>query len=204
MKVLIGKKVGMTRIFKEDGSSMAVTIVDISDNVVSRVIKTNEIATHIEIGKGKEKKSSKPDLGNYKELKYVPQVREVVKLSENENPSEIGTNLTADVFEEGEKIDVISYNKGKGFQGVVKRWGFKGGKRTHGQSDRERAPGSIGERMTPGRVFKGQRMGGHMGNVQNTIKGLRIAKVLVEDNLIVLSGSIPGGNGSYLVVKSVK
>ncbi len=205
-KTILAKKVGMTRIYNEDGKSVPVTVLDVSNNVISKHLKSSKEGkiTHIELGKDSQKKSNKADLGNYKELKKVPRFKVVIKLAENEEPIAINTEVKASSFEVGEMVEAIAYTKGKGFQGVVKRWGFSGGPRTHGASDRERAPGSIGARMTPGRVIKGMKMGGHMGNVQSTIKGLKVVSVMDEDGLIAVSGSVQGAKGSFLIIRSAK
>lgn len=201
MKALIGKKIGMTQIYKEDGTAVAVTVLDVADNVVSRYIKDGENVTHVEIGRGKEKKSNKADTGNYKALQFVPKVKQVFKTNSDEL-GEVGKQLNATLFEEGEKVTVIGTTKGKGFQGVMKRWNFKGGKRTHGQSDRDRAPGSIGSGTTPGRVLKGKKMAGRMGREKETRKNIAVVAIMPEDNVIAVKGSLPGFNGSYVVIKS--
>lgn len=205
-KTILAKKIGMTRIYTEDGKAIAVTVLDVSNNVISKHVKSVKggNVTHVEIGKDKKKNANKVELGNYKESQSVPRFKLVVKLAENEEPLALSSEVKPSVFEVGEKVDIITYTKGKGFQGVVKRWGFSGGPRTHGASDRERAPGSIGARMTPGRVIKGMKMGGHMGNVKSTIKGLKVVSVMEEDGLIAVSGSVQGFKGSYLVLRSAK
>lgn len=191
----------MTQVFKEDGSAVAVTVLDVSENYVSKHLKTNDAVSHIEIGKDKKKNPNKADLGNYKALKFVPRFKQVLKLNQETN-LEVGTKLEASVFSEGEKVEIVGTTKGKGFQGVMKRWNFKGGKRTHGQSDRERAPGSIGSGTTPGRVIKGLKMAGRMGRETQTKKDVEIIQVLNNDSLIAVKGSISGYNGSYVVIKS--
>ncbi len=202
MKVILGKKVGMTQIFNDNGVAVPVTVVDVSENVVAKVLKTGEAATHIELGMGKEKKSLKADLGNYKTLNFVPRFKKVFKLKSGEVAPEEGSEIKADTFAIGDKVQVTGVTKGKGFAGVVKRWGFHGGPRTHGASDRERAPGSLGSRTIPGRVFKGKKMGGHMGVKNKTISGLKIMQVLPEENLIAVEGSIPGPRKGLVIIKS--
>ncbi len=195
----------MTQTFdKETGELTPVTVIDISGNVVSKILKNGEATTHIELGLGKQKQSNSADTGNYKDLNFVPKFKKVFKLKNSENMPELASQLKADVFQIGDTVDVTGTSKGKGFQGVVKRWGFKGGKRTHGQSDRERAPGSIGSGTTPGRVVKGKKMAGHMGNEQKTIKKLKIVDVDIDNEVITVSGSVPGFNGSYLIISESK
>jgi large subunit ribosomal protein L3 len=202
MKVILGKKVGMTQVYSENGKAIPVTVVDVSENVVAKVLKNGEAATHIELGMGKKKKSSKSDAGNYKALSFVPQFKRVFKLKKDESAPEVGSEVKADTFSIGDKVQVTGVTKGKGFAGVVKRWGFAGGPRTHGASDRERAPGSIGSRTIPGRVFKGKKMGGHMGVKNKTVSGLKIVQVLPEENLIAIEGSIPGPEKGLVIIKS--
>lgn len=203
-KVIIGKKVGMTQAFdKSTGALTPVTVLDVSENVVSKVLKDSEgKPTHVEFGMGKKKNANKADLGNYKVLKHVPAHKFVIKIEgEVSEGTDEGKEIKADTFEAGDIIDVIGTSKGKGFAGVMKRWNFKGGKRTHGQSDRDRAPGSIGSGTTPGRVYKGKKMAGHMGNEQKTVKNLKVVDIDVDNNLISVSGSLPGFNGGYVVVR---
>lgn len=205
MKALIAKKIGMTHIFTEEGTQVPVTVLDVSDVKVVKKLMNGETATHLEIGAGNSKKANKAEQGNYKAAGFVPSVKFMVKLGRNTEDlqsKEIGTEIGADIFAVGDRIDIIGTSKGKGFQGVVKRWGFHGGPATHGQSDRHRAPGSIGSGTTLGRVFKGQKMAGHMGDEQKTISNLVVAGVDAEKKLIWVSGSIPGKNGNYVVIKS--
>lgn len=198
MNAILGKKIGMTQVYLENGTAIPVTVVDVSNNVVSKVLNDS---THIEIGKDKRKNTSKADEGNYKTLNFVPRFKKVFKLLSGESAPEVGSEVKADIFSVGEKVQVSAPTKGKGFQGVVKRWGFSGGPRSHGASDRERAPGSLGTRTIPGRVFKGKKMGGHMGNRNKTISGLKIVKVMPEENLIAVQGAIPGPNKGYVIIK---
>lgn len=200
MNAILGKKIGMTQVYLDNGSVVPVTVVDVSNNVISKVL-TSDKATHIELGKDKRKNANKADKGNYKTLDFVPRFKKVFKLLTNDSAPEVGAEVKADIFSVGEKVQVTGVNKGKGFQGVVKRWGFAGGPRTHGASDRERAPGSLGTRTIPGRVFKGKKMGGHMGTKTQTISGLKIVKVMAEENLIAVEGSIPGPVKGYVIIK---
>lgn len=198
-KVLLGRKLGMTQIFTEKGVKQVVTLLDVSDVVVAR--KGGNIDSHIELGMGKQRKSIKADLGNYKGLGFVPMFRRMFNTDSFSESLEIGTKLGANVFSIGDKVSVSGVNKGKGWQGVVKRWGFKGGPKTHGQSDKQRHPGSIGSGTTPGRVIKGMRMGGHMGNVNQTVTNMEVVYVDEAKNLIGLKGSIPGNKGGFVVLK---
>lgn len=194
----------MTQIFSENGNAVPVTIFDVSNNVVSKALKKDNKITHLEFGKDKKKKSNKADQGNYKELTFVPKYKRAFKVEETEG-YEVGNELKADVFTVGDKVQVTGVTKGKGFASVIKRWKFAGGPRSHGASDRERAPGSLGTRTIPGRVFKGKKMGGHMGVTNKTITGLKVIRVLPEENLIAIKGSVPGfSNKSYLVIKQEK
>jgi large subunit ribosomal protein L3 len=200
MKAILGKKIGMTQVYSDNGTVIPATVLDVSNNVVSKILNNS---THVEIGKDKEKNSNQADKGNYKNLNFVPRFKKVFKLNGDAAP-EVGTELKADIFEVGEKVQVTAPTKGKGFQGVVKRWGFSGGPRSHGASDRERAPGSLGTRTIPGRVFKGKKMGGHMGTRTKTISGLKIVKIMAEENLIAVEGAIPGPNKGYVIIKKQK
>ncbi len=206
MKAIVGKKIGMTQVFTEDGKKHAVTVLDVSDVVVSKHLKNQDSITHVEIGMGRRRKPTKADQGNYKQLSYVPQFKVVLKAKENDEAPEVGTIIGANVFEIGEKVDVSGVTKGKGFQGVMKRWGFHGGPKTHGgPTGKMRAGGSIGSGTTPGNVVKGKKMPGHMGNANKTIQNLKIVQVDEENSLIAVAGAIPGANGSYLVVtKAIK
>lgn len=205
MKALIAKKIGMTHIFTQEGIQVPVTVLDVSEVKVVKKLMKGDVATHVEIGAGNSKKANQADKGNYKTVGTVPSVKFMIKLGKNTEElqaKEIGTEIGADIFAVGDRIDIIGTSKGKGFQGVVKRYGFKGGPATHGQSDRHRAPGSIGSGTTLGRVFKGTKMGGHMGDEQKTISNLTVAGVDAEKRLIWVAGSIPGKNGNYVVIKS--
>lgn len=200
MKALIGKKIGMTQIFEENGDVVPVTIVDVSENVVAKLLKSNEKVTHVEIAKDKKiKNTNKADEGNYKTINYVPKTKKALKVESTELTE--GSELKADIFTKNDTVDVTGITKGKGFRSAIQRWGFAGGPKTHGASDRERAPGSLGTRTIPGRVFKGKKMAGHVGTVQRTIKNLKVAYIDTEANLIGIKGSIPGPKNSYVLIK---
>ncbi len=204
MEAIIGKKIGMTSMFDENGINTACTVVEVGPCVVTQ-IKTKDkdgyTAVQIAWGDVKDKHSNKALIGHFKKANTSPK-RMVVEYRIKDTTLQIGDTITAEIFEEGDFVDVIAKSKGKGFQGVVKRHGFGGvGQATHGQHDRGRAPGSVGASSFPAKVFKGMRMAGQMGNKR--IKGInnRVVKVLVEDNAIVLSGSIPGHNGTTIVIE---
>lgn len=202
MKTLIGIKKNMSQLFLEDGNVVPVTYIDVTDIVVAHK-KTAEKDGYnaIVLGHGKKSKPTKAETGKYKQLGYVPEfVAEVVVDS---NELNIGDKVSASMLEGVTKVDVTGITKGKGFQGVVKRWGFAGGKRTHGQSDRQRHPGSIGMRTTPGRVFPGHKMGGRMGADQQTVKNLKVVLVDDTNGVIALKGAVPGNQGAFVIIKSV-
>ncbi len=198
MKTFIAKKIGMVQVFTEKGDSKPATVLDISENYVARTIEVDG-KKFIEVGKDKVKHPTKSELGSYKDLKFVP--RQKAREESDSTDVQVGTQLEATLISVGDTVEATGTTKGKGFAGVVKRWGFKGGPRTHGQSDRERAPGSIGNRTIPGRVYKGKRMGGHMGVTTKTIKGLKVLMVNSESKTIVVDGSVMGPKNSYLVIR---
>jgi large subunit ribosomal protein L3 len=191
MKALIGIKKGMTRVFKDD-KVVPVTVIDTKGCVLSHLEPQG-----FELGIGIKKHPNKAIQGKYKPLKEVPLKKKYFKgsLAEEVKP---GDEIKADTFEVGEKVVLTGISKGKGFQGVVKRWGFKGGKRTHGQSDRQRAPGSIGAGTDPGRVLKGKKMGGRMGQDQITLKDREI--IDINDDLVLLLGPVPGSKGDLVAI----
>ncbi len=199
MKYIIGKKEKMTQIFTENGRVVPATIVKANPIVVT-ALKTKEKDGYDSIqfgfGERKEKNISKPVKGKIKDLGNFQGLKEFKVQSD----LKIGDKILVDSFAEGDKVITISFSKGKGFQGVVKRYGFKGGRRSHGQKHSEREPGSIGA-TGPQRVFKGTRMGGRMGNDQITQRGLSIAKIDKENNLIYVKGAIPGRKGTIVQIK---
>ncbi|MEQ8303210.1 MAG: 50S ribosomal protein L3 [Cyclobacteriaceae bacterium] len=203
MSGIIGKKIGMTSMF-EDGKNVACTIIEAGPCVVTQV-RTKEKdgyeAIQLAFGERKEKNTPNALLGHFKKAKTTPKSKLAEFLPENE--WKLGDEVTPDkVFEEGEFVDVVGISKGKGFQGVVKRHGFGGvGQSTHGQHNRLRAPGSIGGASYPARVFKGLRMAGRMGNDRTKVQNLRVLKIMPEKNLMVISGSIPGANNSFVIIE---
>jgi len=205
MSGIIGKKIGMTSIFSADGQAVACTLVEAGPCVVTQVknVETDGYeAVQLGYGEKKEKHTTKPMLGHFKKAGTTPK-RKLVEFKGFNKTLTLGDTLTVqDVFAEGEFIDAVGTSKGKGFQGVVKRHGFSGvGGATHGQHNRLRHPGSIGACSFPSRVFKGLRMAGRTGGNRVTVQNLRILKVLPEQNLVVVSGSIPGAKNSLVILE---
>ena len=200
---LLGQKVGMTRVFSEDGAATPVTVIEVTPNRVSQV-KTIETdgynAVQLLAGTKKASRVNKALAGHYAKAKVEAgsNCREV-----RIDPAdyEIGSSVAVDVFEEGQAVDVSAVTKGKGFAGVLKRYNFAGKDATHGNSINHRTPGSIGQNQTPGRVFKGKKMAGHMGSVRHTTQNLTIVRVDVERNLLLVKGAVPGSRGSSVVIK---
>lgn len=205
---LLGRKVGMTRIYGEDGGSTPVTVLEIAANRVSQV-KTAETdgytAIQLSVGEKKSSRVSKSEAGHFAKA-GVPAGTFVRESRTNDVAGyELGSGLAVTMFEAGQKVDVTGVSKGKGFQGVLKRYHFAGQDRTHGNSLSHRAPGSIGQNQTPGRVFPGKKMSGHMGAVQRTSQNLEVVRVDAERNLLLVKGAVPGANNGDVVVKlSVK
>lgn len=204
MPGLIGKKIGMTSIFTEDGKNVAVTVIEAGPCVVTQV-KTPEkdgySAIQLAFDDKREKVTNRPQLGHFKKANTAPK-RKVVEF-EWENPTfKAGDVLTIENLKEEGWVDIVGTSKGKGFQGVVKRHGFSGvGGQTHGQHDRLRAPGSNGASSFPSRVFPGQRMGGQTGNSRIKVQNLQVMRVIEENNLLLVKGSIPGSKGSYIIIE---
>lgn len=206
MSGIIGKKVGMTSIFDENGKNVPCTVIEAGPCVVTQV-KTKETdgydAIQMAYDEKKEKHTTKALKGHFAKAGVSPKkvIREFTRF-ESGHQKKVGEILDAEIFEEGEFIDVVGTTKGKGFQGVVKRHGFRGvGDQTHGQHNRLRAPGSIGASSWPSRVFKGMRMAGHMGHKRVKMINLQVMKIDKSNNLIVVKGSVPGPNGSYVIVE---
>lgn len=204
MKGIIGKKVGMTSIFEANGKQTACTIIEAGPCVVTQV-KTEATdgynALQIAYGDKKEKNSNKAMISHF--AKANTGAKSIVKELRNCDLSlNLGDSITCEIFAEGDKVSVIGTTKGKGFQGVVKRHGFSGvGEASHGQHDRQRAPGSIGGSSYPSRVFKGMRMAGQMGGEQVKVKALKVLKVFPDKNYVIVSGSVPGHNGSIVLIQ---
>ncbi len=204
MKSIIGKKIGMTSIFDASGRQTAVTIIEAGPCVVTqkKTVETDGYnALQIAFGDKKEKHSVKAEINHFAKAQTSPK-RIVKEIRDSEIDKNVGETITVDIFAEGDAVEVIGTTKGKGFQGVVKRHGFKGvGGQSHGQHDRSRAPGSIGNSSDASRVFKGMRMGGRMGQDRVTMKGLKVVKIFAEKNYILVSGSVPGHNGSIVLIQ---
>ena len=206
MSGLLGKKIGMTSIYDASGKIVPCTVIEAGPCVVTQV-KTVEKDGYSAIQLGydekKEKNTTKPLKGHFAKAGTTPKriVREFTRFEEGSKKS-FGEVLDVSVFTEGEFVDVSGVSKGKGFQGVVKRHGFRGvGDATHGQHNRLRAPGSMGASSYPSRVFKGMRMAGQMGNAKVKVINIQILKIVKEKNLLVVKGSVPGANGSYLIIE---
>ncbi|MBA2760387.1 MAG: 50S ribosomal protein L3 [Segetibacter sp.] len=204
MKGIIGKKIGMTSIFGTDGKQTACTIIEAGPCVVTQV-KTPESdgysAIQVAYGDKKEKNSTKAQLNHFAKANTTS--KRVVKEFRNSTLEQtLGGTITVDIFAEGDSVEVVGTTKGKGFQGVVKRHGFHGvGEASHGQHDRQRAPGSVGGSSYPARVFKGMRMAGRMGQDRVKVKGLKVVKIFSDRNYILISGSVPGHNGSIVLIQ---
>jgi large subunit ribosomal protein L3 len=204
MKGIIGKKIGMTSIFSQDGKQTSCTIIEAGPCVVTQV-KTKDTdgytAHQLAFGDKNDKHTNSSEKGHYAKSAATPK-RFVKEFRDFSLSKDLGESVTVDIFAEGEKVDVVGTSKGKGFQGVVKRWNFHGvGEQTHGQHDRQRAPGSIGNSSDASRVFKGMRMGGRLGGERVKLKGLKVVKVFPEKNYILVSGSVPGHIGSIVFIQ---
>jgi len=204
MLSVIGKKIGMTAIFTDNGKKEPCTVVSCEPNVITQ-IKNEETdgynSVQIASIEKKEKSSNKPEMGHFAKANTTPK-RVVMEIRDYTGKGTVGDSFGVEIFEEGQFVDVVGTSKGKGFQGVVKRHGFSGvGEATHGQHNRLRAPGSLGAGSTPSRVFKGTRMAGRMGGERVKMQNLRILKIDTENNLLVISGAVPGHNGSYVIIE---
>jgi large subunit ribosomal protein L3 len=200
---LLGKKVGMTRFFNETGDSVPATLIEVGPCSVVQ-IKTEERDGYNAVQLGfigkKEKRVTKPMKGHFTKANVAP-TRILKEFRDVVGEFKEGDQLGADLLQEGDELKVTGYSKGRGFAGVVKRYNFGGGPKTHGQSDRHRAPGSIGQSAYPKRVFKGLRMAGRMGNDRVTIRNLRVLKVFPDRNLVLVKGSVPGARNSVLEIR---
>lgn len=206
VKGLIGKKIGMTQIFDENGLAIPVTVIEAGPCYVTQVRlqdKDGYSAVQMGFGEVKPKRLTGGQLGHLKR-NNLPPLRFLREFRVKNPDVQEGDQVTVAVFSVGEKVDVVGTSKGKGFQGGVKRYHFKGGPRTHGQSDRERAPGSRGSGTTPGRVYKGARGAGHMGNDRVTAQSLKVVLVDAERNLIGVLGSVPGARGGLVMVREAR
>lgn len=199
---LLGKKLGMTQVFDPTGRALAVTVVETGPCVVTQ-LRTQETDGYngVQLGFGTAKRLNKPEAGHLRasgaNSRHVREIR-----TDGNGELTVGQTVTAEtIFKAGDAVDVTGQSKGKGFAGVVKRHHFAGGPKTHGQSDRHRAPGSVGAGTTPGRVFKGLKMAGHMGNERVTVQNLRVVDVDVERNLVLIAGAVPGANGGLVTIR---
>ncbi len=205
MPGLLGKKIGMTSVFSAEGKNHPCTVIEVGPCVVTQ-IKTAEKdgyeAVQLGFQEKKEKRTTKPEAGHFKKANVAPQ-RYLAEFKNFETEYKPGDTITVDFFNDVTFVDVVGTSKGKGFQGVMKRHGFGGvGEMTHGQSDRQRKPGSIGACSYPSKVFKGTRMAGQMGNARVTIQNLQVIKILPEQNLLMVRGSVPGAKGSILLIET--
>ena len=204
MSGIIGKKIGMTSFFDANGKYVPCTVIEAGPCVVTQV-KTNEkdgyTALQLAYDEKKEKHTSAAMKGHFELAKTTPK-RKIVEFRSFEETKNLGDTVTLEMFTEGDFVDIIGTSKGKGFQGVVKRHGFGGvGGSTHGQHDRQRAPGSLGASSDRSRVFKGMRMAGRMGGDRKKIQNLVVVKIMAEKNVILVKGSIPGAKGSYVIIQ---
>jgi large subunit ribosomal protein L3 len=199
---LLGKKLGMTQVFDPTGRALAVTVIETGPCVVTQ-LRTQESDGYngVQLGFGTAKRLNRPEAGHLRasgaNSRHIREIR-----TEGNGELTVGQTVTAEtIFKAGDAVDVTGQSKGKGFAGVVKRHHFAGGPKTHGQSDRHRAPGSVGAGTTPGRVFKGLKMAGHMGNERVTVQNLRVVDVDVERNLVLIAGAVPGANGGLVTIR---
>lgn len=201
---ILGKKIGMTQIFTEDGTVVPVTAIEAGPCTVIQIkTKEKEGYNAVQLGFGEAKRLNEPEKGHLKKLGAFKHLREFKMNDVSE--VELGQKVTVEIFEPGERINVVGTSKGRGFAGVVKRHGFAGGPKTHGQKDRHRAPGSVGGGTYPGKTWKGQRMAGHMGNARVTVKKLEVVQANPDRNLLLIKGAVPGSrNGLVLIEKASK
>jgi len=203
---LVGRKCGMTRVFTDDGVSIPVTVIEAQPNRVTQV-KTAETdgyrALQVTTGARKASRVTKPQAGHFAAAKVeAGDIITEFRLDDSDNGEfELGSELKVELFEAGQKVDVIGTSIGKGFAGTVKRHNFHMQDATHGNSLSHRAPGSIGQNQTPGRVFKGKKMSGHMGNVRRTVQNLEVVRVDAERNLLLIKGAVPGHKGGSVIVR---
>lgn len=201
---LMGSKVGMTRIYNEDGSAVPVTVLQMLPNRISQ-IKTVETdgynAVQLTVGNRKASKVNKPESGHFAKASVESGSFTRESRVDSVEEYEVGSELTIEMFEAGQKVDVSGTTIGKGYAGVLKRYNFAGKDATHGNSINHRTPGSIGQNQTPGRVFKGKKMSGHMGAVKQTTQNLTVVSVDTEKNLMLIKGAVPGARGGNILVK---
>ena len=200
---LLGRKIGMTQVFSQAGEAIPVTVIELGPCVVTQV-RSRDVdgyeAVQIGFGEIKPKSLTKPEQGHLAKAGRLARYLREFK-ADNIDEYQVGQVLTADLFEPGQTVDVSGTSKGRGFQGVIRRHGFGGGPKTHGQSDRWRAPGSIGAGTDPGHVWKGTRMAGRMGNKRVTVQNLEVVEVLADRHMLLVKGSVPGAKNGLLVVR---
>jgi large subunit ribosomal protein L3 len=199
---ILGKKIGMTQIFADDGAVVQVTAIEAGPCTVTQVKSIDKEGYNaIQIGFGQSKRLNKPEKGHLKNMGTFRYLREL--RMEDVSGIELGQKVGVDIFKPGDTVDIIGTSKGRGFTGGVKRHHFKGGPKTHGQSDRWRAPGSVGGGTTPGKVFKGQRMAGHMGNARVTARHLKVVRADLDRGLLLVRGAVPGSRNGLVIIKKV-
>ncbi len=206
LKGLIGKKIGMTQIFDETGAALPVTLIEAGPCYVTQVRlpeKEGYAAVQLGFQEAKPKRLTSGELGHLKKNE-LPPLRFLREFRIKDAEYKVGDKVTVEVFGVGERVDVVGTSKGKGFAGVVKRYHFAGGPKTHGASDRLRAPGSNSSTTTPGRVYKGSRRAGHMGHERVTAQGLKVVLVDAERNLLGVTGAVPGSKGGLVVVQEAR
>jgi len=201
---IVGRKSGMTRIFTDEGTSIPVTVIEVDPNRITQV-KSSETdgysAVQVTVGSKKSSRVSKSQAGHFAKAEVEAGSKVVELRNDNDEAFELGATISVDAFELGQKVDVTGQSKGKGFAGGVKRWNFSMQDATHGNSLSHRAPGSIGQCQTPGRVFKGKKMAGHMGAERVTTQNLEVVKVDVERSLLLIKGAVPGAPGGDVIVR---
>ncbi len=200
---LLGKKVGMTQLFEDKGRSVSVTVLEVGPCFVTQIkTKDKDGYEAIQLGFGETKRLTKPERGH---LENSPNLKKLLEVRTSDVANyQVGQKLTVGLFNIGDTVDVSGVSKGKGHAGVVKRYHFKGGKKTHGQSDRMRRPGSSGATTTPGRVFKGMRMAGQLGNARSTVMNLQVVRIDAERNLLAVKGAVPGAANSVVFVRKAR
>jgi large subunit ribosomal protein L3 len=197
---IIGKKIGMTQIFNDDGTVEAVTAIEAGPCVIIQVKTADKEGYNaVQLAFGTAKKLNQPEKKHLKDLGLFKNLREF--RVDDVVDAEVGQVVNVDIFQADDIVDVSGTSKGRGFAGVMKRHGFHGGPKTHGQSDRGRAPGSVGAGTTPGRVFKGKRMAGHMGNERVTVKNLKVVRIDHDRNILMVKGAVPGSRNGLLIIK---
>ncbi|MDO4777316.1 MAG: 50S ribosomal protein L3 [Cardiobacteriaceae bacterium] len=203
---LVGQKLGMTRIFQEDGTASAVTVIEVKPNVVSQLksLETDGYdAVQVSVGERKASRVSKPMAGHFAKAGVAAaQVTKEFRVSAEELVNyEVGKEIEITLFSAGQRVDVRARSIGKGFAGTIKRHNFSGQRKTHGNSLSHRVPGSIGQNQTPGRVFKGKKMSGHMGNKMRSVQNLEVLRVDAERGLLLIKGAVPGAKGGFVMIR---